>query len=113
MLFRSRFAAKANGLRARARFHVGDAAQGLRKLAETGAPDAVVVDPPRRGLAPPVIETIVASGAQQVVYVACDPFTFGRDLAALTQSFALVSVRPVDLFPRTLHLEAVALLRRK
>jgi 23S rRNA (uracil1939-C5)-methyltransferase len=114
----ARWAARANGLEARARFHAGDAAQGLRKLLEprdgaTAPPfDAIVVDPPRRGLAPKVIEAIVGSGASRLVYVACDPFTFARDLAELSKSFEIAAVRPIDLFPRTLHLEAVALLRR-
>jgi 23S rRNA (uracil1939-C5)-methyltransferase len=115
----ARWAARANGLEAKVRFHVGDAAQALRKLGEPdesgAAPrplDAIVVDPPRRGLAPKVIEAIVGSTAKQLVYVACDPFTFARDLAELSKSFEIAAVRPIDLFPRTLHLEAVALLRR-
>jgi len=111
----ARWAARANGLAARAHFHAGDAAQGLKKLGETAAAaplDSIVVDPPRRGLSAAVIAAIVASSARQLVYVACDPFTLARDLAALSGSFELAAVRPVDLFPRTLHLEAVALLRR-
>jgi 23S rRNA (uracil1939-C5)-methyltransferase len=118
----ARWAAKKNGLEARARFHAGDAAQALRKMGEgatAGADpaaarplDAVVVDPPRRGLSPEVIAAVVASSAKRLVYVSCDPFTFARDLAELTKSFELAAVRPIDLFPRTLHLEQVALLRR-
>ncbi len=115
----ARWAARANELDARVRFHAGDAAQLLRKLCESDAGgaarplDAIVVDPPRRGLAPPVVEAIVASSAKRLVYVACDPFTFAHDLALLSKSFEIAAVRPIDLFPRTLHLEAVALLRRE
>lgn len=108
----ARWAARANGLESRAKFHVGDAAQQLEKLAAKGPIDAIVVDPPRRGLNAHLIKAILASPAKQLVYVACDPFTFARDLAALTRSFELAAVRPIDLFPRTLHLEAVALLKR-
>ncbi len=108
----ARFAAKHNGLEERARFHVGDAAQFLDKLAAKDRIDAVVVDPPRRGLAATLVQSIVKSGAKQLVYVSCDPFTFARDLTLLSESFEIAVVRPIDLFPRTLHLEMVALLRR-
>jgi len=60
-----------------------------------------------------VIEAIIASNAPQLVYVSCDPFTLARDLELLQRAFTCVAIRPVDLFPRTLHLEAVALLKRK
>lgn len=110
----ARWAAKANSLAERASFHAGDAAQGLVKLGEDeSAPiDAIVVDPPRRGLSPAVIAAIAASRAKRVVYVSCDPFTFARDLVELAKSFEIAAVRPLDLFPRTLHLETIALLRR-
>lgn len=108
----ARHAARANGLDARVRFRVADAAQALERLATAGPPDAVVVDPPRRGLAPRLVQALLASGAPRVVYVSCDPFTFARDLAALRAGYEVVAVRPIDLFPRTLHLEAVALLQR-
>jgi len=109
----ARFAAKKNDLEGRARFVAGDAGQALRKLAAESPIDAVVVDPPRRGLSPAVIEAIIASNAPQLVYVSCDPFTLARDLELLQRAFTCVAIRPVDLFPRTLHLEAVALLKRK
>ncbi len=105
--------AKANGLAARAHFHAGDAAQYLEKLSAAGPLDSIVVDPPRRGLTPRLIQAISASSAKQLVYVSCDPFTLARDLVELAKSFQLAAIRPVDLFPRTLHLEAIALLRRE
>jgi len=109
----ARYAAHKNGLDERARFHAGDAGQALTKLASEGPIDAVVVDPPRRGLSPQVVDAIVKSGAARLVYVSCDPFTLARDLELLAPAFAAVAIRPVDLFPRTLHLETVALLQRK
>jgi 23S rRNA (uracil1939-C5)-methyltransferase len=109
----ARYAAKKNDLDERARFQAGDAGQALTKLASEGPIDAVVVDPPRRGLSPQVIEAIVRSNAARLLYVSCDPFTLARDLELLAPAFAAVAIRPVDLFPRTLHLETVALLQRK
>lgn len=109
----ARFAAKANGLQERVAFHAGDAAQLLEKATQTGPIDAVVVDPPRRGLSDRLVKALLATPAQKIVYVSCDPFTFARDLALLTPGYALAAVRPIDLFPRTLHLEAVALLQRR
>ncbi len=109
----ARYAAKANGLLDRVAFHAGDAAQLLEKLAEGGAIDAVVVDPPRRGLSERLVKALLASPAKKLVYVSCDPFTFANDLALLAAGFEVVAVRAVDLFPRTLHLEAVALLQRR
>ena len=88
----ARWAAKSNGLEARARFHAGDAAQMLARIvAAGGVIDAIVVDPPRRGLAPKVIEAVVASGAKQLVYVACDPFTLARDLAELSRNLFFIN----------------------
>lgn len=109
----ARYAAKRNGLDERARFHQGDAGQALVKLSSEGPIDAVVVDPPRRGLSPQVVAAIRESSAARLVYVSCDPFTFARDLELLAPVFTAVAIRPVDLFPRTLHLETVALLERK
>ncbi|MSP15229.1 MAG: 23S rRNA (uracil(1939)-C(5))-methyltransferase RlmD [Myxococcales bacterium] len=108
----ARWAARANGLSERALFHAGDAAQQLEKLSEAGPIDAIVVDPPRRGLSDRLIKALLNSPARRLVYISCDPFTFARDLALLKPGFALGAVRGVDLFPRTLHLEAIALLRR-
>ncbi|MBL8843230.1 MAG: 23S rRNA (uracil(1939)-C(5))-methyltransferase RlmD [Planctomycetes bacterium] len=108
----ARFAAKHNGLESRVAFHAGDATQHLDKLSAKGPIDAVVVDPPRRGLSEKLIASLIASSTKQVVYVSCDPFTFARDLTLLSERFEIAVVRPIDLFPRTLHLETVALLRR-
>lgn len=88
----------------------GDAARELPTL--EGA-DALVVDPPRSGLAPEVIEGAAKLGPKRVVYVSCDPPTWARDMGRFEASgYALDRVQPVDLFPQTYHVELVSVLRR-
>ena len=97
-----------------AEFFCGDASAVAARLAEEGLrPDVVVVDPPRKGLAEDVVETIAAMGPERVVYVSCDPGTLGRDVkrfAAL--GYEARRCAAVDLFPRTAHVETVLLLTR-
>ena len=77
-------------------------------------PDVLVVDPPRAGLAPEVVELISRTGARDVAYVSCDPATLARDLARFRDAgtFRPLSVTPVDLFPQTFHVETVTHLTR-
>jgi len=76
-------------------------------------PDVVVVDPPRAGLQPTVVEAILASRARRLVYVSCDPATLARDLRMFVDGgFALVDVQPLDMFPHTQHIECVTVLDR-
>ncbi len=77
------------------------------------SPDVVVVDPPRVGLQPTVIDTILASNTRRLVYVSCDPATLARDLRLLVDGgFRLVEVQPIDMFPHTQHIECVSTLDR-
>jgi 23S rRNA (uracil1939-C5)-methyltransferase len=77
------------------------------------APDAVVLDPPRRGLAPRVRAALVAAGMRRVVYVSCDPATLARDAAALVAGgLRPAGLRGFDLFPHTAHVEALAVFER-
>ncbi|MEX2031914.1 MAG: class I SAM-dependent RNA methyltransferase, partial [Dehalococcoidia bacterium] len=70
----------------------------------TPSPDVVVIDPPRSGLFPGVVEAIIDSAARRVVYVSCDPATLARDLRMFVDGgFAVVEVQPVDMFPHTQH----------
>jgi tRNA/tmRNA/rRNA uracil-C5-methylase (TrmA/RlmC/RlmD family) len=71
---------------------------------------AVVFDPPRKGCAPAVLESLRQAGPAQVVYVSCHPATMARDLNALCREgvFELVTVVPLDMFPQTQHVECVA-----
>jgi 23S rRNA (uracil1939-C5)-methyltransferase len=77
------------------------------------APQAVVVDPPRAGLAPEVIDQLIRRAPPRLVYVSCDPATLARDAARLQEGgFRLERAVPVDLFPQTYHIEAVTHWRR-
>lgn len=79
----------------------------------TPEPDVVIIDPPRAGLFPAVIEAILASAARRVVYVSCDPSTLARDLRLFVDGgFAISEVQPVDMFPQTQHIECVVALDR-
>lgn len=96
-------------------FHCGAAEEILPRLVQNGLhPDAVVLDPPRKGCEPPVLEALLASGAQKIVYVSCNPATLARDARILADGgFQLVSAQPVDMFPQTAHVETVVLLGRE
>lgn len=73
----------------------------------------VIVDPPRTGLAPTVVEGLSAAAPPRLVYVSCDPATLARDLRALTAAgLRLASLRVFDMFPVTAHVETVAVLER-
>jgi 23S rRNA (uracil1939-C5)-methyltransferase len=75
--------------------------------------DGIVVDPPRTGLSPQVIEQLARLDAPRVIYVSCDPATFSRDARQFSQhGYALIDVQPIDMFPQTYHIECVATLRR-
>ena len=87
----------------------GDAA---RELADLGELDALVVDPPRAGLAESVIGDIAEAQPQRVAYVSCDPVTWARDVARFeANGYELVSATPVDMFPQTYHVETVSFLK--
>ena len=79
----------------------------------TPSPDVVVIDPPRSGLYPGVIEAIIDSAAKRVVYVSCDPGTLARDLRIFVDGgFTIREVQPVDMFPHTAHIGNVTVLDR-
>lgn len=97
-----------------AEFFCGDASAVSARLAAEGLrPDVVVVDPPRKGLAEDVVETIAKMGPRRVVYVSCDPGTLGRDVKRFgAQGYQAVRAAAVDMFPRTAHVETVCLLSK-
>jgi tRNA/tmRNA/rRNA uracil-C5-methylase (TrmA/RlmC/RlmD family) len=88
-------------------------AEGLAGLLEELAapPDVVVLDPPRAGAGAAVSRLLAGTGARAVVYVACDPASLARDVAAFADSgYRLAALRAFDAFPMTAHVECVALL---
>ena len=97
-----------------ARFLCADAGEAARYLEGEGVrPDVVCVDPPRKGLAEDVVDTIADMGPQRVVYVSCDPGTLGRDVKRFAgRGYTLKKAVAVDMFPRTAHVETVARLER-
>ena len=97
-----------------ARFLCADAVEAARYLEGEGVrPDVVCVDPPRKGLAEDVVDTIADMGPQRVVYVSCDPGTLGRDVKRFAgRGYTLKKAVAVDMFPRTAHVETVVLLSK-
>jgi len=80
---------------------------------QTVRPDVVVVDPPRNGLHPKALAKLIVLSPPNLVYVACKPESLARDMAALVEArYKPLRIMGVDMFPRTPHVEAVALLRR-
>jgi 23S rRNA (uracil1939-C5)-methyltransferase len=72
----------------------------------------VIVDPPRTGLEPTVLQGILRVRSEWITYVSCDPATLARDLKQLiAHGYALESITALDMFPQTHHVEAVAHLR--
>lgn len=106
--------AEANGIK-NVSFQAGDLLEtlGAELVRDAGAPDVVIVDPPRAGIHPKMLKKIELLAAPRLVYVSCNPKTQVKDLAVLKRSYDVVSVQPVDLFPHTDHIETVASLRRR
>lgn len=106
--------AELNGF-ANAEFEVGASEDVIPRWRDQGIkPDVIVVDPPRKGCDPRLLETILEMKPERVVYVSCNPATLARDLRVLEDGgFKTVKVQPVDMFPQTVHVEAVAVLTRQ
>ena len=113
--------AKANGI-TNAEFYVGKAEEILpgyyedyeKRNGERARADVIVVDPPRKGCDETLLETIVKMEPERVVYVSCDPATLARDVKYLRgNGYEIQRVRPVDMFPHTVHVETCVLLQRR
>jgi 23S rRNA (uracil1939-C5)-methyltransferase len=100
------------------RFILGDLKDRLTKdkewMSSYGKPNVLVIDPPRSGMHPKVVEEIIALDVERIVYVSCNPATQARDVKTLCESkYGLIKLQPVDMFPHTYHIENVALLERR
>ena len=89
----------------------GSSAEWIEELLDRGM-DAVILDPPRRGLEPGLIEHLLKKPVPRIAYLSCNPTTLARDLGRLLSGYNIESVRGYDFFPHTPHIETLAFLRR-
>lgn len=96
------------------RFICGDASTAAEFLKNEGiTPKTIILDPPRKGCAEELLKTVSEINPEKIVYVSCDPATLARDCERLAKlGYNVTAVTPVDMFPRTSHVESVALLVR-
>lgn len=78
-----------------------------------GAPDCLITDPPRAGMHPDVVNRLQELKVPKLVYISCNTSTMARDLEKLSETYNILELQPVDMFPQTYHIEAVAKLRLK
>ncbi len=95
-----------------ARFICGDAAQAAEMLKNEGIkPDVIILDPPRKGCSPEMLKTAAEMNPERIVYVSCDPATLARDCGIFADlGYTAAKATPVDMFPRTGHVETVVSL---
>jgi len=96
-------------------FLESDAAGYMRQMTEEAsfAPDVVTIDPPRAGMHPDMLESLLTLKPGRIVYVSCNPATQARDLEVLVKDYEVEGIQPVDMFPQTYHIENVVGLRRR
>ena len=92
-------------------FLMGDIRNCLPKI--TQCPDVLIIDPPRAGMHKEVVKLVLDMGPDRIVYVSCNPATLARDLNMMMDTYQVMEVQPVDMFPHTYHVEAVARLIKK
>ena len=103
--------ARLNGIE-NAEYYCGTAEELAPKL-KGEKPDTVILDPPRKGCEESLLKTVAKTKAKKIVYVSCKPSTLARDLRILEDlGYKTVKVQPVDMFPRTHHVECCVLLCR-
>ena len=111
----AKYNARLNGIQ-NAEFICADAAKAAALLRDRGLkPDIVIIDPPRKGCSKELIDTVAEDfSPERVVYVSCDSATLARDIKLFSEKgYTLKEYTPVDMFPRTAHVETVALLSRE
>ena len=107
----ARLNAEANGI-SNCEFFAGDMKDVLTSgfVKAHGAPDVMIVDPPRAGMHPDVIKVILEASPRRIVYVSCNPASQARDLALMSGKYRITDAQPVDMFPHTQHVENVCKL---
>ncbi|MDZ7697822.1 MAG: 23S rRNA (uracil(1939)-C(5))-methyltransferase RlmD [Deltaproteobacteria bacterium] len=93
------------------RFICGDVRETLAELDQQ--PHILIIDPPRAGMHKDVLKGVLELAPERIVYVSCNPATLARDLGQMAQAYHIHEIQPVDMFPNTYHVEAVARLSRK
>jgi 23S rRNA (uracil1939-C5)-methyltransferase len=91
-------------------FVLGDIRSSLSRT--DNRPDVIIIDPPRSGMHPDIVQTVIDLAPERIVYVSCNPATLARDAALMQGFYSIAEVQPVDMFPHTYHIEAVARLER-
>jgi len=82
-------------------------------ISANGKPDIIITDPPRVGMHVKVVQQILDTEPEKIVYVSCNPATQARDIALLSEKYDVIKSQPVDMFPQTHHVENVALLIKR
>ena len=93
-------------------YYCGDSGTLFRKLHRVEPFDILLLDPPRSGLDPVMIQTILHSGVSTIIYVSCNPVTLAKNLKSLSKYYRVDMVQPLDMFPFTPHVETVVLLSK-
>lgn len=105
--------AKLNGLAHQAHFLCGQAeVLGPQRIEAGDRADVLILDPPRKGCEPALLEAVLKMQPEKILYISCQPATLARDLRYLKQAYQLKHWRAVDLFPHSMHVETVVLLIR-
>lgn len=96
-------------------FYAGDMKDVLNAafIEQHGHPDVIITDPPRAGMHPDVVQTILNAAPERIVYVSCNSATQARDLQLLDTAYEVQAVQPVDMFPHTHHVENIVLLGKR
>lgn len=75
--------------------------------------DAIILDPPRKGCDPALLDAIIKRNIAKIAYVSCNPATLARDLQHLASHYSFDTIQPFDFFPQTSHVEVVCFLEKK
>ncbi len=109
----ARINAELNGI-TNACFYGGDIKDILTQefIKKEGKPDVLITDPPRAGMHKDVVDAILWSSPDRIIYISCNPSTQARDLHLLSEKYKVLEIQPVDMFPQTYHVENIVLLER-
>ena len=103
--------AEANGIK-KAKFIHAKAEDAINRVLKEKTYDAVIVDPPRKGLDKKVVDMLKTSGVEKIVYISCNHASLARDIALMSGVYKVERVAAVDMFARSGHLESVVRLER-